>query len=474
MKRRLGYTALTGALAALPFLLGAPDLAQAQTAPGSGSFPNSFLIPGTNTSIRVGGFVKLDVWYDFSTHGDTGNNGGTTGVNVGGIPLDDNKPGNSAANLQQHSFHGRAAFSAAESRFNFESRTPTAWGEVKTFLEMDLEQPSGVVNTAGLRGNSDSLAPRLRQAYGTFGPWLFGQTFPLFSDGIASPETLDFAGDSALAGPLRIPEIRYTFDAGNGITLAGALDDENIVFINGLTAGSGGGFNPCGGTAVATCITTNANVPNVAGYKLPAAVLNATLSQAWGHVSLRGVLRDLYYHGPSGVIAGANSSIQRFGWGAGFSGDFHLPTGLRDAILWQANGGRGIGRYLNNEGTSQGDFVIDPTGTPHLIEAWGATLGAIHYWTDQLRTNIDGEITYFVIPHGGGIFTTAGSATLGEAAGSGFGSLNRVIYGAHANLIWSPIPAIDIGAEYIFLQRTVEDGRHGIGHRAQFSTKFRF
>src|SRR6201981_1207309 len=102
MRRGLGYTALTGALAALPFLLGAPDLAQAQTAPGSGSFPNSFLIPGTNTSIRVGGFVQVDLSYDFSAHGDTGNNGGTTGVNVGGIPLDDNKPGNSAANLQQH------------------------------------------------------------------------------------------------------------------------------------------------------------------------------------------------------------------------------------------------------------------------------------------------------------------------------------------------------------------------------------
>src|ERR1700747_125174 len=165
MRRRLGYTALTGALAALPFLLGAPDLAQAQTAPGSGSFPNSFLIPGTNTSIRVGGFTKLDVWYDFSVHGDTGNNGGTTGVNVGGLPLDDNKAGNSAANLQQHSFHGRAAFSAAESRFNFESRTPTAWGEVKTFLEADFEQPSGVVNTSGVHGNSDSISPRLRQAY---------------------------------------------------------------------------------------------------------------------------------------------------------------------------------------------------------------------------------------------------------------------------------------------------------------------
>src|ERR1700751_1535424 len=129
MTRRLGFTALTGALEALPFLLGAPDLAQAQTAPGSGSFPNSFLIPGTNTSLRIGGFVKFDAWYDFSVHADANAAaGGTTGVNVGGIALGDNKPGSSAADLQQHSFHGRTSFSAAESRFNFESRTPTGVG----------------------------------------------------------------------------------------------------------------------------------------------------------------------------------------------------------------------------------------------------------------------------------------------------------------------------------------------------------
>ncbi|HEV2549758.1 MAG TPA: DcaP family trimeric outer membrane transporter [Stellaceae bacterium] len=472
MKRRLGYTALTGALAALPFLLGAPDLAHAQQAPGSGSFPNSFLIPGTNTSLRVGGFVKLDVWYDFSVHSDTGTAGGTTGMNTGGLSLDNNVPGVAAS--QGHSFHGRMSWSAAESRFNFESRTPTAWGEVKTFLELDLEQPAGFNNSAGVHGNSDSIAPRLRQAYGTFGPWLFGQTFPLFSDGIASPETLDFAGSGALAGPLRIPEIRYTFDAGNGITLAAALDDESITFVNGITGGAGTSFSPCSGAAdPASCVTAqnfatgSFSAPQTAGYKWPALIGNATLSQAWGHVSLRGLVRDLYYHGPSTVILGHDANIQRFGWGAGFSGDFHLPTGLKDAILWQANGGRGIGRFINNEGDSPGDFVIDPNGTPHLIDQYDATLGVIHYWTDQLRSNADGWFHYIAWPHGGGIFVA-------ETPGSVFGGQNRIIYGSHANLLWSPIPAVDIGAEYIFLERKVEDGRQGIAHRLQFSTKFRF
>ncbi len=37
---------------------GMPD-ASAPTAPAGGSFPGSFLVPGTNTSIKIGGFIKI-------------------------------------------------------------------------------------------------------------------------------------------------------------------------------------------------------------------------------------------------------------------------------------------------------------------------------------------------------------------------------------------------------------------------------
>ncbi len=37
---------------------GMPD-AGAPAAPAGGSFPGSFLVPGTNTSIKIGGFIKI-------------------------------------------------------------------------------------------------------------------------------------------------------------------------------------------------------------------------------------------------------------------------------------------------------------------------------------------------------------------------------------------------------------------------------
>src|SRR6266478_1079410 len=48
-----------------------------------GSFPRSFLIPGTDTSIRVGGFVDetLDYWVTNGTNAINGNQTTTVGIN---------------------------------------------------------------------------------------------------------------------------------------------------------------------------------------------------------------------------------------------------------------------------------------------------------------------------------------------------------------------------------------------------------
>src|SRR5512146_3319621 len=98
-----------GSLTATVALLTGLSTASAQTAPGGGSFPGSFLVPGTNTSLAIHGFVQFDAVHDF--------NGGT---------FMDVKP----------------------TRPNIETRTPTAYGELKTYIEFDMNffknQTSGV------------------------------------------------------------------------------------------------------------------------------------------------------------------------------------------------------------------------------------------------------------------------------------------------------------------------------------------
>src|SRR5579864_1310646 len=62
-KRSLSRTALLASVALGPLLFSHETMAQG--APGAGSFPGSFLVPGTQTSFKIGGYVKFDYTYDF-------------------------------------------------------------------------------------------------------------------------------------------------------------------------------------------------------------------------------------------------------------------------------------------------------------------------------------------------------------------------------------------------------------------------
>src|ERR1700730_17323621 len=176
-----------------------------------GSFPRSFLIPGTDTSIRVGGFTDMTI--DYWLSGGPANGNITTTVGASGqlsvIPLDihgQTVPGFPAmANLLPvNTAHSRGhvySESSRESRLNVETRTPTAWGESRTFFEFDFAG-AGNFNTGtgqGATGNttlatSDNLTPLLRYAYGTWGGFLAGQANSNFADPDANGETLDFSG----------------------------------------------------------------------------------------------------------------------------------------------------------------------------------------------------------------------------------------------------------------------------------------
>jgi hypothetical protein len=56
--RKFKAAATFGSLTATVALLAGMQGAQAQSAPGAGSFPGSFLVPGTQTSFKVSGYIK--------------------------------------------------------------------------------------------------------------------------------------------------------------------------------------------------------------------------------------------------------------------------------------------------------------------------------------------------------------------------------------------------------------------------------
>src|SRR6516165_703721 len=161
-----------------------PSVLGTQPVPGAaligGSFPRSFLIPGTETSIRVGGFVDISGLY-FLQGANTGNpgtpssNAGQNG-NLNAVPIGQQfVPGlGPVAQSANHSRgNGVFEFSPQQSRIDIETRTPTAWGEARTFFAWDFSGCSANLSCLSVQqAGGNSLQPRLRFAYGTLGGFL--------------------------------------------------------------------------------------------------------------------------------------------------------------------------------------------------------------------------------------------------------------------------------------------------------------
>src|SRR6516165_7755382 len=167
-----------------------------------GSFPRSFLIPGTDTSLRIGGFARADViyWIQGARAGGALNGqGGQPNSNqdgMGGTGLLPNIPLN---NSIAHSRSSASDISARPSRLLFDARTPTAWGEVKAYLEMDF----GATLSPVLSGTTtvvNGWVPRLRKAYGTIGGLEAGQDTGILHDPDSDAELLDFGGGASAPG----------------------------------------------------------------------------------------------------------------------------------------------------------------------------------------------------------------------------------------------------------------------------------
>src|SRR5437764_4820000 len=117
----------------------------------TGSFPRSFVIPGTEVSLRVGGQgVGSVLWYlnGPATGGALNGQGsfnetftdgqGGTG-NLPSIPLNTHTFSNTAAPVGfGHSRSSTWDFSGKQTRFYFDARTPSPYGEVKAYIEMDF------------------------------------------------------------------------------------------------------------------------------------------------------------------------------------------------------------------------------------------------------------------------------------------------------------------------------------------------
>ena len=395
-----------------------PPPARADNVVTGGSKPHSFKLPGSSTSIRIGGYVKGDAMYSLDH-------------DVGDFFLANFIPvsGSSAKLRRKPSFraHGR------QTRLFVQSWTPTRFGEFKTRLEGDF------VGAGGNETFGNSSTFRLRHAYGELGPVLVGQTWTAFMDLNAYPATVDFVGPTGIPF-VRQGQVRLTLPVGERTRLLLSAENSEM-------AGHADGNAGADGIAANAQITSESGGNRFGIDVAPDFVMALKHNADWGSLSAAGLLR--FFETDTQTIA-KDSAV---GWGAHLSGSINLAG--KDKIAGGVAFGEGVGRYLINGGfsnTSTDVTVNTETGTISPDFSWG-TYGFIrHYWSPNWSSNL-------VYGHEAHEDAVAGAKTLDTA---------------HANLIYTPLPQAKLGLEYIYGHRKDVNGASGDANRIQFGAWWNF
>jgi len=377
-----------------------------------GTIPGSFKLPGSATSIKLGGYVKLDAIYSNITQGvDAVANQQSvdSAIPVGpnGSPSDNKK--------------GQLTFHARQTRLNLATSTPTEYGDLTTFIEGDFFGADGnesVTNSNGFR---------IRHAYGTLGNFLAGQYWTNLFDENAYTETVDFGGPVGEIF-IRQAQVRWTQPFAAGEWSASLENPESLFALSGsaLTAGS------------ATPLRSDRDhYPDVIG--------RLKLKNELGTFNAAVMARNIRIDTPAAADAK---------WGEAISLTAVVPAG-KDDFRANFNTGNAIGRYQLSGFFPDG--YVDATGRVQLAQARSAYAAYRHYWSPKLRSSL----------------VLAASSTDTPAGGT-FNGFNKSARSAHLNLIFSPVPRVNLGMELIGEKRTVVDGDFGILRRVQFGAQFFF
>ncbi len=453
-----------------------------------GDKPGTWKIPGTRTSMQIGGFVRFDGIYDFTAGGvglDTVNAAlARSGTGTGSYssffnpfcpvfspacpPVETAAIG--ALNGGNFRFHARL------SRIWVKTWTPTDWGELHTNIAADFLDTS----------ESASGVFRLRQAYGQLGPVLAGVTESTFRPTFAEAETLDFGGSVGYAA-VRKAQIRYTHAFGPDIKASIALEEP---------------FDSIGDADIPYSVELNSlgTARRVAAQRMPDIAGSLSYRFPQGQIWIGGVLRLIEqdsggepYSFSGSTIFGddfRSSADKKLGWGISVAGTYDITPQF--TIGGSGFVGRGIGSYVGIQGDqSGGSFAaarntstgpvgnvagqfITPASAFHdalilgpneirTILSYGGFAWARYLITNTVRTNfvfgyanqqIEAALPY---AQGGLVQFANGAARKNYLTGN-----IHYMWSMAANLIWSPVPQVDFGIEYIYLYANRFTGDHPI------------
>lgn len=308
-------------------------------------------------------------------------------------------------------------FNARQTRFWLTTDGMVGGHKIGTRMEMDFQTLPG----AGDQRTTSPANPALRRAFITIDNWLIGQEWTNFQNTAVLPESADFIGAAEGTVFARQVQVRYT----RGPFSVSVENPETTV-------------TPFGGGA--RIVADDNSIPDFTA--------RYAVSRPWGDFQFAGLLRQLKYQNPA-----TNIDSTATGWG--LSASTKIKVGSKDDLRLMVTGGEGIGRYVGLNFSN--DAVLNGSGDLDAIGVVAGFAAYRHVWAPGWRSSL----------------IWSAQKVDNDLAFTGLAA-NRSAQSFHANLIWSPVTAFDVGAELMFADREIETGASGDMTRLILFAKYGF
>ncbi len=400
-----------------------------------------YYIPGTDTCIRVGGYIRAD--YGFNVRGarTPSYSGGSGGFHT----------------IQQDEYSTRHRF-----RIDIDTRTQTAYGTLRTLGSANLDNQ-----------DQDTTGAAISRAMIQFAGFTFGRARSYADNVFFIGDALSYfapqnESDTAATG---VNQIAYTLELGGGTSLTFGADE--------ISARRKSLVNLSAGAPV----RIGAEMPSSrAGQRYPSPYVAFKIEQAWGGWGAAVIFQDNrtgYYTGGAGCPAGAQPGTsqcgytEKVGWGINTGGRLNLPSiAAGDYIGYYFNyseghSGVGAGNMLASPAMfgsgnqlaygPMSDAVFVNGGQLELTTAWTFGAGFEHNWSPLLKTSLYGSYTEISYNDNARVAICASAGT--NVSGVANCDPNWKYWTIGSRTQWSPVRGFLLGVDVIWTQvETAFDG----------------
>jgi hypothetical protein len=440
--------------------------------------PGFYFIPGTDTCIKLGGYLRVDVLANTNSDA-SGNLSGAGGA--------------------QNRFTNGYTWRSRED-LNVDTRTATEYGVVRTYFDAVFNWTTDTYGAGATAGSTvyspigTAAAPNnatsggvaagtlgVYYAFIQFAGFTIGKAVSQFSTPWTNYPGNNFDGLVGGGGTVTgVNQFTYTAQFGNGVSLSLSAQDQTAYFQAGVN--NLGALTPAAGIAALGTLGAY-GASDYAGTIAPDLVAAIKVDQAWGLFQASFAAHDNHaaYYGATELTGHPDD---KWGWAGQLALSIkNIPTGPGDTINVQGVYTDGATRYNIQDLSQAGgiayfggtsvpgayqslglgvapDSVFVNGGSQQLIQTWGLRGAYVHNWSPNWNTSIYGA--WADIEYNG----TAKSYICGPT-GSGAGGSFLAFYGAAgANLTscnpnysiaqigtqtqWTPVKNLTFSADFTY------------------------